>query len=48
MVRTHVQSPLTFELHRFGEVELLEFATVINPRVPGRMSWIPGILDSGT
>jgi len=20
----------------------------MNPRVPGRMSWIPGILDSGT
>uniref|UniRef100_A0A6U2CCJ1 Peptidase A1 domain-containing protein n=2 Tax=Hemiselmis andersenii TaxID=464988 RepID=A0A6U2CCJ1_HEMAN len=33
---------------KFGGVELLEFATVINPRVPGRMAWIPGILDSGT
>lgn len=55
---------------RFDGQELLEFATVINPRVPGsdkelesshsyicrdpvrdpagRMSWIPGILDSGT
>jgi hypothetical protein len=33
---------------RFDGQELLDFATVINPRVPGRMSWIPGILDSGT
>mmetsp|Transcript_42433 Transcript_42433/g.99624 ORF Transcript_42433/g.99624 Transcript_42433/m.99624 type:complete len:534 (+) Transcript_42433:228-1829(+) len=33
---------------KFGGQELLNFATVINPRVPGRMSWIPGILDSGT
>lgn len=33
---------------RFGDEELLDFATVINPRVPGRMAWIPGILDSGT
>ena len=33
---------------RYGDKELLNFATVINPRVPGRMSWIPGIIDSGT
>ena len=33
---------------RYDGHELLDFATVINPRVPGRMSWIPGILDSGT
>ena len=33
---------------RYGGQELLNFATVINPRVPGRMSWLPGILDSGT
>ena len=31
---------------RFGGQELLNFATVINKRVPGRMSWLPAILDS--
>ena len=33
---------------KYGDQELLDFATVINPRVPGRMSWIPGIIGSHT
>uniref|UniRef100_A0A7S4N8N2 Peptidase A1 domain-containing protein n=1 Tax=Guillardia theta TaxID=55529 RepID=A0A7S4N8N2_GUITH len=33
---------------KFDGRELLDFETEINPRVPGRESWIPGILDSGT
>jgi hypothetical protein len=33
---------------KYGDQELLDFATVINPRVPGRMSWIPGIIGPHT